>query len=153
MSTHRPAWPVIQALPALLLLPGLLACAQVRGTSTPLADRQGKVISAAEIEKSGARNAWEALRRSGTHLRLTEGARGEPGTVRKRGDGSMVLSNAPTVVLDGVLLVDFRALIEVPARIIEEIRILNGIDGTARYGTGSGNGVIVVTTRSSLDQN
>jgi hypothetical protein len=150
MRTPRAAIPVVQILPALLLLPGLLACSHVRGSGKPLEDRQGKVISAAEIEKSGARNAWDALRRAGTHLRLTEGARGEPGTVRKRGAGSMVLSNAPTVVLDGVLLVDFRTLIEVPAVIIEEIRILNGVDGTARYGTGSGNGVIVVTTRSSL---
>lgn len=147
-----PSRAAVHALPAVLLLPGLLACSQLRGTSKPIEDRQGRVISAAEIEKTGARNAWEALRRSGTHLRMTEGARGEPGTVRKRGAGSIVLSNAPTVVLDGVLLVDFRSLVEVPARIIEEIRILNGIDGTARYGTGSANGVIVVTTRSSLDQ-
>jgi len=109
-------------------------------------DRQGRVFTEAQIQRSGATNAWDALRRLGTNLSLSETPVGRPRTATRRGAGSIALSSAPTVLLDGVRS-DFAALQKVPADRILEIRILNGVDGTARYGTGAGNGVIVVTTR------
>jgi TonB-dependent starch-binding outer membrane protein SusC len=113
-------------------------------------DRQdppnGRVITGEQIERSGATNAWDALRRLGTHLTLTESGIGQAQSIRHRGNSSVNLSNAPTVLVDGIRHPP-SSLQEVPANRIVEIRILGGVAGTSRYGTGSGNGVIVVTTR------
>jgi outer membrane cobalamin receptor len=112
---------------------------------------EGRVITAEQIRKSGATNAWDALRRVGTHLTMRETSNGQPARLMNRGPSSILLSSDPLVVIDGVRMIDFRTLDQVPAQIISSIRILAGHEGTTRYGTGAGNGVIVVETKVQPD--
>jgi outer membrane cobalamin receptor len=106
------------------------------------------MITGEQIRRSGATDAWEALRRTGTHLNMREGPTGQPSRLSRRGPSSILLSNEPLVVIDGARMIDFRTLRQVPAQIIASIRILSGHQGTTHYGTGAGNGVIVVETTS-----
>jgi outer membrane cobalamin receptor len=112
------------------------------------ADHAGRVITEAQIARSGATNAWDALRRAGTGLTVVESGAGRPRALGRRGNNSVLLSSAPVVVLDGIKVNDLQTLQKVPADLIFEIRILNGAEGTRRFGTGSGNGVIMITTRT-----
>jgi outer membrane cobalamin receptor len=41
---------------------------------------------------------------------------------------------------------DFAMLRQIPARSVESIRILSGIDGTTYQGTNAGGGVIIIAT-------
>jgi TonB-dependent starch-binding outer membrane protein SusC len=118
-----------------------------RTSGDALDNREGQIITAEDVERTGARNAWEVLKRSGTAISLGEDTRGNPGRVRQRGNSSIYLNNAPLLVVDEVRMADLAYLREIPAEAIEKIHIVNGARGTARYGTGAGNGVIIVTTR------
>ena len=131
-------------VPVLLLLG---SCALKPERSRELIS-EGQLITAESIANSGARNAWEVLRFNGAHITMTETARGEPKGMRKRGNGSISLNNQPWVVVDEVPVIDFRNLQEIPANRIHSVRILNGTAGTAKYGTGAGNGVSVILTKS-----
>lgn len=113
----------------------------------PVADEEGYLLTAEQVRRTGANNAWDVLRRSGAPLSIAEDRNGNPGRVRKRGNSSINLSNTPLLVVDEVQMADITYLREIPAASIHSIRIFSGTQGTIRYGTGSGNGVIVVTTR------
>ena len=78
-------------------------------------------------------------------LRDTRG--GRPASAGRRGRSSIVLQDAPLVVLDGVRLTDFRALDGIPAVTILMISIYTGIEGTTYYGTNAVSGVIVIQTK------
>jgi len=137
------------ALVAACVAPGLSACASVTA-APPEGDQRGRVIHADEIQKSGARDAWEVLQRSGTNFSLSQTPTGEPTGIRSRGRSSVYLTSLPIVIVDGARLVDFRSLRQVPAAIIERMHILNGVEGTRYFGTGGGNGVIVVHTTAGV---
>lgn len=130
-----------------------LGCALLLGACSlvPAPGRQpvsdARVISAAQIERSGARNAWEAIQRSSSNLQTRERF-GEPTQLNMRGRSSIALSNDVLVVLDGNRLPDFQRLRDIPAHNVEEIRIYDGLEGTRLFGTGAGNGVITVATRT-----
>lgn len=134
---------------SLLALLALAACA----TSSQRSERPGeptqdsRLMTAEEIHDSGASNAWDAIRRT-VGLSLTENSRGEPAGVSARGQSSFHLDDTPVVVVDGVRVMDLRLLRSIDARTISTIEFTNGIQGTLRYGTGSGGGAIVITTRS-----
>jgi hypothetical protein len=128
----------------LIALP--VGCGGIRPVEGATSDAQGVVISGEEIRESGATDAWDALQRIGNHLSLRETRSGVPVGMRRRGAGSMLLNNSPLIVLDGTPLVDMKVLRRIPARLIAEIRILNGPEAGWRYGTGSANGAVVVTT-------
>ena len=134
----------------LSLVVSVTACAgaELRGRSAP--QSEGKLITAEMIEKSGAATAWDALRRSGTHLSFRENMRGEPTSLTYRGRSSIYLSSAPLVMLDGIRVSNYTVLRDVPAQTVALIRILTGVDGTKYYGTGGGNGVILVQTKKSM---
>jgi outer membrane cobalamin receptor len=129
---------------SLLLAFGAGSCG-VRGHYAQIPP-DGRLITSEEIEASGATTAWDVLRRLGTHLTLNETGSGRAASIRHRGSSSVNLSNAPMVLVDGIRH-EPSALQQVPAGRIREIRILNGVTGTSRYGTGAGNGVIVVTMK------
>lgn len=149
MTISRPT--VRSAFASVVLLMGLPACATF-GTRLPNdADPGGKVITAEMIERSGATDAWEALRRNSTHLTFRENARGQPTSLTYRGRSSIHLSAAPLVMLDGIRVSDFTILHNIPAPTIAVIRVLTGLEGTKYYGTGGGNGVIVIQTKQILD--
>ena len=133
-----------------LFLPVLLAaiaCVPSAGRGSG-SGGEGYLISAERIRESGATDAWEALVRTNAHLGLNENASGEPIALSHRGRNSIALSSTPLLVVDEVVMADFRYLRRIPAESIAFIRILNGSEGTMRYGTGAGNGVIVVETEA-----
>jgi hypothetical protein len=53
----------------------------------------------------------------------------------------------PTVYVDGVRYGDCEALKTIQAIDVGELRYLNGIDATTRFGTGNGSGAILVLLR------
>jgi outer membrane cobalamin receptor len=110
---------------------------------------EGRVVTAQEISRSGARTAWEALQLLVPSLSLQETSTGQPRRILRRGPSTVVLPDGPLVYLDGVRLADFRALALVPAGDLAGIEILSGIDGTTRYGTDAVSGVILLFTKSA----
>ena len=106
-----------------------------------------QIITAEAIEASGATTAWEVLKYAAPHLQLREDRNGQPSRMWRRGRGSMVLSEAPMVILDGIKVPDFRALDQIPASTIEQISILTGLEGTTYYGTNALGGVILIRTK------
>ena len=131
-------------LAATLLLP---ACSHVptRGTGETVSD--SRVITAQEINQSGARTAWDALR-SAAPVSIRETASGTPRSMRMRGHSSFHLDDTPVIILDGVRVNDLAMLRNIDAAAIAHIELVNGVQGTFRYGTGSGGGAIVITTRA-----
>lgn len=112
---------------------------------------EGKLITAEQIQRSGARDAWEALKRSGTHLSMREAYAGEPTRMTYRGRSSVRLSPTPLLIVDGAQTSDFTYLKQIPAAGIASIRVLTGVSGTKYHGTGGGNGVIEIRTKTRPD--
>lgn len=101
----------------------------------------GRVVTAAQIEATGARTAWEALRQTMPQLNFDFGG------IHHRGESSVVLVDAVAVILDGARLADYRSLVDIPARDVLRIQYLSGINGTTYYGHNSGDGVLVIETK------
>ncbi len=139
-------FPLINPLVVLSILLSTGACSTLKPGTTRAGTAPGRVITAEQIARSGATNAWEALRRSSTHLLVRENSRGEQARISHRGANSLLLSNEVLVVVDGIHLTDWTYLREIPAASIAYIRIMSGPQGTVQYGTPAGNGVIVVST-------
>ena len=144
MSRRRPT----RLLPLALLIAA--GCASGGRAERDPFTTSGRVITAEAIERSGARNGWEALRSAGTYMRLREDARGNPSSLTARGYSSIELSPYPLLLVDGAHMESFEYLRDIPAFSIESIRILDGAEGTRYFGTGAGNGVILVSTRTRL---
>jgi outer membrane cobalamin receptor len=142
--SNQPHRALQSLLPSLVLAISLTACAV--GSGPRHAPDGARVITAAQIQRTGALNALEALQRTGTHFSVQQTARGEVTGLTRRGHSSLVLGPSPLVYVDGARTNSFLVLLEVPAAAITRIRIYNGIEGTRFFGTGGGNGVIVVDT-------
>src|SRR5207247_8578314 len=110
-----------------------------------------QVITAEQIARSGANTAWDVLKREAPTLTLRDTRSGRPASAGRRGRSSIVLQDAPLVVLDGVRLTDFRALDGIPAITILTISIYTGIEGTTYYGTNAVSGVIVIQTKDGAE--
>ena len=126
------------------------ACAQISPQVAPAPlESSGLLITHEQIEDSGARDAWEAIRRNVNHLRFSEDVDGDPvwlGAVR--GNPSMVAPDVLLLVVDETIMLEPSYLKQIPARSVAWIQILSGTQGTARYGPSGGNGVVVVRTQS-----
>jgi len=68
--------------------------------------------------------------------------------MRRRGRSSIILNDAPVVMVDGVRLSDFRNLDQIPANTIDHIVVMRGIDATTYYGTNAGGGVVLIVTKT-----
>jgi TonB-dependent starch-binding outer membrane protein SusC len=133
----------------LLGIVAVAACATATGRSGAIKSAPGEVvISADQIRESGATTAWEVIRRTAPHFNLTDGPSGEPSRMKRRGRSTLYLDDTPAVFLDGVRVSDFRTLAQIPAHTISSITILSGIEGSTRYGTNAGNGVILIHTKT-----
>lgn len=138
-------------LVSLLVAAPLAACTPLRpgsGMGAP----EGKLITVADIERSGARTAWEVLQWSGTHLLLEETQDGDPLRITSRGQASLNLDERPLIVVDGARTRDVRVLWSIPARAIASMRVLTGVLATRYHGTGAGGGAVEVRTRSGPDR-
>jgi len=136
--------PPAALLPALLLLGACTLARPPRGSGDRAA---GQLITAEMIRESGLSNGWEVLRRYASNLSFAESGR-TPIRASQRGRQSVLLSEDPLLVVDGVVNESFRALAGIPARDIESIRILSALQASTRFGTRGGNGAILVTTVS-----
>ena len=138
----------MKALPASLLL-AVLGCghATKHGVANPLPPGQF-LITAEQIEKSGAHTAWQVLKQNAPMLSLREDSNGRPASMGRRGRSSFLLDEAPMIMLDGVRVPDYHALESMDAQSIFSILIYDGVEGTTYYGTGAVSGVIVITSKS-----
>jgi hypothetical protein len=110
-------------------------------------EESGELITAEDIAGTGATTAWEALERLVKFGAFTRNSRGEPDRIQRRGHSTFALHEDMKVYLDGIQVLDVKLLDELPAGSIDYIRVLSGLDGTTRYGTGSGDGVVLIFTR------
>ena len=106
------------------------------------------LITAEQIQKSGATTAWQVLKHHAPMLTLREDRNGRPQSMGRRGRSSFVLDEAPMVLVDGVRVPDFHALETIDAHSINSILIYDGVEGTTYYGTGAASGVIVSTSKN-----
>lgn len=143
--------PSLSRVVLLCVLVSALACARPAVPSTHPQRGSGRVITREQIRRSGAVDAWQALRHFASFLEIKENRRGDGGRVYQRGRGSFLLSSELMVIVDEIQVADFQYLKQIPAETVDYIRVLKGAEGTAQYGTGAGNGVVVVRTAPPPD--
>jgi len=132
----------------LSLIVALVACGPAATRNTDTVAAPGTyIITAEQIEKSGANTAWQVLRQHAPMLTMREDRNGRPQSMGRRGRSSFLLDEAPMVLLDGVRVPDFHALDAIDARSILNILIYDGVEGTTYYGTDAVSGVIVIKTK------
>lgn len=87
---------------------------------------------------------------------LSPGATGMASRIRIRGQSSLLLDNEPLIVVDGVRLFEsvrstsaaiFSRVDDINVNEIATIDLLSGPAGTALYGGGGANGVVIITTK------
>lgn len=127
------------------LLLSACAPARVENAAVP-SDHDGPIITREEIGQSGARDGWEALRLGATHLNFQYARQGSAVRVTHRGVGSFLIDPQVLLVVDGTHMQSLSVLETIPAENIDYIQILSARVGVLKYGTGAGNGVIVVKT-------
>lgn len=117
---------------------------------TPLARNHNSalLITADEIARSGAKTAWEAIRFTVKHINLQQTANGAPRRILRRGQSSIRLRDEVRIFVDDSRIADVGVLRQIAASDIALIRVLSGLDATTRYGTNSGDGVILISTRA-----
>ena len=128
-----------------------VGCKTGGGTTGSPSDQayHAHVITAEAIERSGAIDAWEAIKRLSTMARATESYDGQPERLHpRRGHGSLYLRDDPVVYIDGVPLSDIRALRQIGAADIDNIEEMGSVEATAYFGTNSNAGVILIHSRS-----
>lgn len=127
---------------------GLWGCATAKAGPGPDGlEPGGTVIFQDRIKEMNCRNALEVVERSGAHLLIQREKQGAPVKITHRGRDSLLLKGNVQVVIDGALVNrGVRALEDIPASTIDFIQILSGREAVLRYGSGGGNGVIVVKT-------
>jgi outer membrane cobalamin receptor len=106
-----------------------------------------RIITQKAIERSGARTAWDALRRTVPFFSFNVTNSGGPARIEHRGRSSILLQDQPIIVMDGVELSDFGVLGGIPASDLFQIEVLSGIDATTYYGTNATKGVIRIRTK------
>lgn len=107
----------------------------------------GRVITREDIARIRAHNAWEAIERSATHLVIDHARDGTPARVSYRGVDSLLSSREILLVVDGNKVKNVEEeLRAITAESILYIQILTGREASQRWGSESGNGVIVIKT-------
>jgi hypothetical protein len=122
----------------LVTIVALLALAACGPTKSGKAAPQNRyLITADEIAKSNASNAYEAVER----LR--------PAFFQTRGSQSIQNTAPPTpvVYVDGMRYGAVQSLMSLPTISIISIQYMNALDATQRFGIGNDGGAILVTTK------
>ena len=125
----------------------LLGCGPAVRNETSHVPAGTFLITAEQIEKSGARTAWQVLKHNAPMLQTSDDRNGRPAKLGRRGRASLMLDDSPMIMLDGIHIADFRALDDIDAQSILSIYIYDGVEGTTYYGTNSVSGVIVIKTK------
>ena len=116
---------------ALSPVPILIACASAGGPDL-------NVITAPELSRSRARIAYDAIRQI------------RPEMLRTRDPGSVVYFQAsqPVAAVDNTLVGGVEVLRTLPTGKVARIEYVNPWLAAKRYGTGFGNGVMLIETRA-----
>jgi TonB-linked SusC/RagA family outer membrane protein len=103
-------------------------------------------IKSSEIASAKAPNALEALqgRAAGIDLTQADGQAGATLNINLRGTRSLLASNDPLILVDGV---EYGNTLDINTSDIESIDVLKDASSTAIYGTRGANGVIIITTK------
>lgn len=144
--------PTAFRLIGILALASASACASLPGnaqeeTVPEGAIRGGHIITAEDIVRTGANDAYEALERGGSHLLITHPGEGKAVRITHRGADSILLGNAILLVVDGSRVKHAEDMLRsIPAGSIVFIQVLSGSEASVRWGSEAGNGVILVRT-------
>lgn len=119
---------------ALSPLPILLACASGGA-------HDANVITAPELSRSTARNAYDAIRQI------------RPEMLRARDPGSLVYfkPRRPAVAVDNTLVGGLEVLRTLPTGKVVRIEYVNSWLAANRYGTGFGDGLMLIETRADSE--
>ena len=111
--------------------PILIACASAGA-------HEANVITAPELSRSKARNAYDAIQQI------------RPEMLRTRDPGAMVYFKArqPVVALDYTLVGGVEVLRTLPTGKVARIEYVNSWMAAKRFGTGFGDGVMLIETRA-----
>ncbi|MBR1415506.1 MAG: TonB-dependent receptor [Prevotella sp.] len=111
-------------------------------------DLTGSVASVKtdDIQKVAGANVMEAMQAKipGVDIQTSDGQAGSGISLQLRGNRSLLASNTPLVIVDGV---EYGTTLDIPATDIESMDILKDAASTAIYGTKGANGVILITTK------
>lgn len=111
-------------------------------------DLTGSVASvkSTDLAQVAAPNALQAMQAKipGIDLQESDGQAGGNIKMKLRGNRSLLASNNPLILVDGV---EYGSKLDIPATDIESIDVLKDAASTAIYGTKGANGVIIVTTK------
>ena len=116
------------------------------GSGSRPAERDGMLLTREEIARTGAKNAWDAIRLGATHLNIQFPREGSPARVTQRGVDSFIISPEVLLVVDGTHMASLSYLQDIRVENIDYIQILTASQAAVRYGTAAGNGVIFVKT-------
>ena len=138
---------ILSRIVLFVLAVALTGCATHRvSDQTEPKEREGQVITRADIAESGARNALDALRHGAKHLRIQNVREGNVHRVTHRGVSSFFTSPDMLLVVDGTQMADFSTLRDIPAPNVDYIQILPARISVQRYGIEGGNGAVFVKT-------
>lgn len=111
------------------------------------------VVSAKEMDQVPVATFDQMLQGKTTGLSISTGS-GQPGSgntkVRIRGAGSIMASNEPLYVVDGVPI-EGGAFASLNANDFETVSVLKDASSTAIYGSRASNGVILITTKQGKE--
>lgn len=111
-------------------------------------DLTGAVASVKQedLGKVAAANALQAMQAKvpGVDLQQSDGQAGSGVSMKLRGNRSILASNSPLILVDGVV---YGSTLDIPASEIESMDVLKDAASTAIYGTRGANGVIIITTK------
>lgn len=115
-------------------LPILIACASAGG-------HDASVITAPELSRSKARNAYDAIRQI------------RPEMLRTRDLGTIVYFKArrPAVAVDNAFVAGVELLRTLPTDKVARIEYVDSWVAARRYGTGMWNGVVLIETRADSE--
>src|SRR5438445_12981859 len=111
----------------------------------------GSLITQETIAASGAKTAWDALKRTVPYVRLRE-SRGRPARMTRRGPASIYLDDQVRLMVDNVRVYDLQVPDQMPATDILTIEVLDGLEATTRYGGTSTAGLVIIHTKTGSQE-
>lgn len=103
-------------------------------------------VKTEELSKVATANALQAMQAKvpGIDLQQSDGQAGAGVSIKLRGNRSILASNSPLILVDGV---EYGSTLDIPASEIESMDVLKDAASTAIYGSKGANGVVIITTK------
>ncbi len=150
-SARAPARRIAFTVGAIVFAASLPACHTMHSPAARGANAPGsRVITEEQIERTGARSAWDLVRATVPFTQFSETRQGLPTRMRRRGKSSIFLNDDIRILLDGAPLEDITPLRDIPAFDVATIEIVSGIDATTRFGTNYGSGAVIIHTKVGM---